>query len=151
MLDRAVRRMTSAAWFLAACVVAATFRPQGSSEAVCQQPGALETRAGFTQRVTCDQAPDSAAPLVGPARLLFGQKLDLNCASPQALQVVSGVGPTRAEALRATRCESAFVSLEDALRAHGIGPATLARLAAVSEVVHPSQRSISCDPGCRRP
>ena len=83
--------------------------------------------------------------------MLFGGKLDLNCAAPVALEVLPGIGPVRARAIHAERCQEPFAALEDLERVRGVGPVTVSRLAGLAEVVHASQRTGPCEPGCPPP
>ena len=78
----------------------------------------------WTLAVTCP----GGAPLRGPARLLFGLRLDLNRAEPRALEVLPGIGPKRAEAIAYARARRPFVRVEDLDRVPGIGPRTLSGL-----------------------
>lgn len=68
----------------------------------------------------------AAAPAFGATRLLYGERLDLNREPAEALAVLPGIGPSRAEAIVAGRPHCSLVDLD---RIPGIGPATLARLA----------------------
>jgi competence protein ComEA len=70
----------------------------------------------------CVQACDGA---VG---LLFGEPLDLNLASAESLDVLPGIGPTRAAAITAERARQPFRRVEDLRAVHGIGPRTIAGL-----------------------
>ena len=65
------------------------------------------------------------APLSGPARHLFGQKIDLNRASADTLQVLPGIGPRRAEAIVRERASGRFARIEELTRVPGIGRRTL--------------------------
>jgi hypothetical protein len=71
-------------------------------------------------------APPRRAPDSGPARLLFGQRLDPNREPAEVLALLPGLGPARAAALVAAR---PLCSLADVDRVQGIGPVTLRRLA----------------------
>ena len=151
MFSCAKRRLSSAVWVLAALLTVLAWRSVGGDarDARCDAPTAVGGEAPVT-RVSCGAGAGAGqgAPLRGPARLLFGERLDLNCEPPEALEVLGGIGPARAEAIRRARCESPFTSWNDVHRAHGVGPVTLAKLADVAEVVHPSARSGPCRPGC---
>ena len=57
--------------------------------------------------------------------LLFGGSLDLNRASSEALQVLPGIGPSRASAILETRSARPFENVADLARVHGIGPKTI--------------------------
>lgn len=74
-------------------------------------------------------ASDAAAPRSGPARLLFGAALDPNRADATTLEVLPGIGPARAAAIVAARCERTFASVSELRRVPGIGPRTLERIA----------------------
>jgi competence protein ComEA len=70
--------------------------------------------------------PAAHAPNGGAARLLWGLPLDLNREDERTLEVLPGIGPTRARAIVAAR---PFCKADELLRVRGIGPATLRRLA----------------------
>lgn len=74
-------------------------------------------------------AHDSVAPESGPTRLLFGAALDPNRADAATLEVLPGIGPARAAAIVATRCERPFAAVSDLRRVPGIGPHTLRGIA----------------------
>jgi hypothetical protein len=78
-------------------------------------------------------------PRAGAARLLWGLPLDLNREDARTLEVLPGIGPTRARAIRAAR---PFCRVSDLRRVHGIGPVTLGRLA--EQLMVSSPRPISC-------
>lgn len=71
------------------------------------------------------EPPVSAPPRSGPARLLWGLPLDLNRENARTLEVLPGIGPTRARAILAAR---PFCRVSDLRRVPGIGPMTLRRL-----------------------
>jgi hypothetical protein len=68
------------------------------------------------------------AHAAGPARLLFGDTLDLNRASVDELSVLPGIGPARALAIVEARKRRPFRSVGDLQAVRGIGPRTLAGL-----------------------
>jgi competence protein ComEA len=70
--------------------------------------------------------PAAGPPARGAARLLWGLPLDLNGEDERTLEVLPGIGPTRARAIVAAR---PFCKVEELVRVPGIGPATLRRLA----------------------
>jgi hypothetical protein len=126
--DRAAR----AAFWLAALLFAGSWgasleRPLPA----CREPAEAASRRGATERVRCDGA---GPPLRGPARLLFGGRLDPNAASAASLTVLPGIGPVRAAAIVAERERAAFGSVAELRRVRGIGPVTLARIAPWLEV-----------------
>jgi len=69
-------------------------------------------------------------PASGPERLLFGATLDLNRAEAASLEALPGIGPTRAAAIVAARCERGFARVGDLRRVPGIGARTLERVRA---------------------
>jgi len=86
----------------------------GTLRAQCEEPGSIESR-----------------PLSGVARLLEGQKIDLNRASLALLRVLPQIGPTRAEAIvlaRQARTQGRFSRLEELESVSGIGPKTRMRI-----------------------
>ena len=95
----------------------------------CRGPLEHRARAGWTVEVRCggDLQPTRRA-LRGPARLLFGQTLDLNRADVRSMESLPGIGPRRAHAIGLVRCQRAFESLADLERVPGIGPRTVSRL-----------------------
>ena len=72
------------------------------------------------------ERPVGEAPGRGAARLLWGRTLDLNHEDARALEALPGIGPGRARAIVSAR---PYCAVEDLDRVHGIGPATLRRLA----------------------
>jgi hypothetical protein len=83
--------------------------------------------------VVCDPDP-ARAPLRGTAPLLFGQPLDLNRASPRALEALPGIGPARAARIARERRRAPFCSLADLERVHGVGPGIVRGLVGWAEV-----------------
>lgn len=67
-----------------------------------------------------------AAPLSGSQS---GDKIDLNAASAEQLQMLPGIGPTRAEAIIQYRTDHGdFKAIEDLVNVPGIGPSTFDNL-----------------------
>ena len=95
----------------------------------CAHPSEATAVSGRSVDVSCD-GPASARPLRGPARLLFGLKIDPNVADAQTLEALPGIGPARARAIIAERAKNPFTSLDDLVRVHGIGRGIVAGLAA---------------------
>jgi predicted flap endonuclease-1-like 5' DNA nuclease len=102
--------------------------------AVCPEPREIAQHGLHTVDVACDLESAAPAPLRGPARLLFGQRLDLNRADPAALQALPGIGPARAAAIARARGERPFERPRDLTRVPGIGPRTVAALEGLVEV-----------------
>jgi hypothetical protein len=127
------------------CMMAIASLPPPSSQrpalAECREPRELAAKSGWTIAVDCSRHMDTLTtpvrPLRGPARLLFGQTLDLNCADPLALQSLPAIGPSRAEAIAATRSVRPFSSLQDLGRTPGIGPKTIGGLIGWAHVTYP--------------
>jgi competence ComEA-like helix-hairpin-helix protein len=61
-------------------------------------------------------------------------RIDLNYADSQTLQGLPGVGPALADRIIRARGEQLFRTVEDLARVSGIGPATVARLRALTRV-----------------
>ncbi len=57
----------------------------------CPTPHQERAESGWTVDVGCDDSSPLLAPLQGPARLLFGQRLNLNLADEASLQVLPGI------------------------------------------------------------
>jgi competence protein ComEA len=79
--------------------------------------------------------PEAAPPPSGAARLLWGLPLDLNREDVRTLEVLPGIGPTRARAIAAAR---PFCHPSELRRIPGIGPVTLQRLAGRVAVFAPA-------------
>jgi len=104
---------------LAAAVALPGFAPP-SERAPCAGPGSRLEVAGRTVETGCEGG--AAAPLRGPARLLYGLRLDANRADTAELEVLPQIGPARARALAAARAERPFCGPGDLERVSGIGP-----------------------------
>jgi competence protein ComEA len=77
-------------------------------------------------------APASAAPTNqgSDASVVNGNKVDINTATPQTLETLPGIGPSKAEAIVRYRTDHGpFHTANDLLQVPGIGQATVARLA----------------------
>ena len=96
--------------------------------AVCRHlsvpAGACDPPQSALTRRACGLGPRAVE---GPARLLFGGRLDPNRATPEALALVPGIGPRRAAAIVAAREEQPFEQIADLERVRGIGPRSVAR------------------------
>jgi tRNA threonylcarbamoyladenosine biosynthesis protein TsaE len=66
--------------------------------------------------------------LEGVARILVGDRIDLNRAPASWLETLPGIGPVRAAASVGSGTEQPFVSVHDLERVPGIGPKTRRRL-----------------------
>lgn len=111
-----------AALWVASAVALVLLSPRGPQEPFCPSPtGGSEPGA-----VRCDG--EAWQDLEGPARLLFGQRLDLNRADPASLEALPGIGPARAAAIVAERCRRPFSAPAELERVSGIGPHTRAAL-----------------------
>ena len=100
----------------------------------CAHPFESSARDGVSWSVSCDSSLRPDAPLRGPARLLFGLRLDPNRASAKSLEALPGIGPRRAAAIVAARSRGPFRSLSELQRVPGIGPRTVEGLAGWAEV-----------------
>ncbi len=107
--------------------------PFGGPEALDRVPGlgpglmsAIGPHVAFTAVGGMSQAPSGAA--TAPALPPTG-KVDLNSASPAALDALPGIGPARAASIVQYRAQHGpFRSVEDLGRVPGLGPAALARV-----------------------
>jgi len=113
-----------AAWLLAAALLALPLLHRPPEAAACPEPSERAHRGGHTTEAGCGHG----APVRGPARLLFGLRLDPNRADAAALEVLPGLGPARARAVVEARCARPFQSVSDLERVPGIGPRTRAAL-----------------------
>ncbi len=118
-------------WLLAA-------GPHFEAEALCTRPAEVESLAGWSVAVRCDGLPSRSASardatptrpsLRGPSLLLFGHPLDLNTADARELEVLPGIGPSRASAIVEARPDRGYRSLAQLTSVSGIGPVTVAGL-----------------------
>ena len=99
--------------------------PRGSPVPLaCPQPEEFASEAGVTRHVGCHGG--GRGPLRGAARLLYGQRLDLNRTSARSLTALPGIGPGLAGAIVAAR---PFASVEALRGVRGIGPRRFSRVA----------------------
>ncbi len=133
---KAADRVASAALLVVAVLLWLALPPtRPAGLAFCDQPREIAQHASHTMDVACEGESAAPVPLRGPARLLFGERLDLNRADPAALQALPGIGPARAAAIARSRGERLFERPGDLVRVPGIGPRTLAALEGLVEVV----------------
>ncbi|MFI4881665.1 MAG: ComEA family DNA-binding protein [Phycisphaerales bacterium JB064] len=96
---------------------AGTPRP---AETIAQQPSPAEV-ASIPPAVLSEPEPYEPAP-----KLDAGMTLDLNTATAEQLQLLPGIGPSRAAAIIENRTAMGpFRTVEDLARVRGIGPATV--------------------------
>lgn len=116
--------MSRAAGWVALALSALALAPAPSAPP-CPAPAELAAAAGHTREVGCE---GEGAPLRGPARLLFGERIDPNRADAATLETLPGVGPGRAAALVEARDRARFCAAADLESVKGIGPKTRERL-----------------------
>ncbi len=117
---------TARAAYALACLLFAAALPWPESEAPpCRAPREAAARDGHSSVVRCD---GRGPALRGPARLLFGLRLDPNRADARALESLPGIGPVRAAAIVAERERRPFRDVSELRRVRGIGPVTLRRM-----------------------
>ena len=117
---------TARAAYALACLLFAAALPWPESEVPpCRAPREAAARDGHSSVVRCD---GRGPALRGPARLLFGLRLDPNHADARALESLPGIGPVRAAAIVAERERRPFRDVSDLRRVRGIGPVTLRRI-----------------------
>jgi len=117
------------------------------ADPLCEAPVERESVEGYTTVVACAGSGSRDAALRGPARRLFGHRVDLNCSDPLTLQTLVGIGPARARAIVDERNRGRFLRVEDLTRVRGIGPKTLARLR--DDLVVETGPTSVASPGCR--
>ena len=124
----ASRPAADAALVLAIALLAVGLPVPPQPAVPCEQPRESAAREGlpWTAEVACGDHRGRAVR--GPARLLVGQRLDLNRADSRTLEVLPTIGPARSAAVVRARRDRPFASLDDLQRVSGIGPRTLARL-----------------------
>lgn len=88
-----------------------------------------------TTHAVCAGASSGASRATGVARLVNGDRIDVNRAPGSWLEALPGVGPARAAAIVSARSQSPFRSVRELERVPGIGPVTRERLSAFVEVV----------------
>jgi competence ComEA-like helix-hairpin-helix protein len=105
--------------------------PFGGLEALDRVPGlgpALMAAVGPHLSFSAPAAPSISSAGLGLHAVSAG-KLDLNAATPAALDALPGIGPARAASIVQYRARHGpFRSVEDLGRVPGMGPAALARL-----------------------
>ena len=132
------QRTAMAGFALALALFALPLAPRDGAPAPCSEPAEQLAHAGHSSSVRCDGDP-TARPLRGPARLLFGLRLDPNRADRASLEALPGIGPVRAAAIETERCRRPFASVAELERVPGIGPRILARLEPWLAVAAPAQ------------
>jgi hypothetical protein len=152
-------RLARAALLLAGSVFAATLARNPPPAPACPEPGESASFAGHSIAVAC-RNPLSERPVRGPARLLVGLPIDPNVADAATLETLPGIGPARAQAIVAERARGRFRSEAELTRVPGIGPRTLAGIAAWIEVAEPAGAGplgpgrpdrVGCAEGCEWP
>lgn len=96
-------------------------RPETTPEA-CVRATEVEARKARSVAVRCGSQGTTA--LRGPARLLFDLPIDPNRADLATLEVLPGIGTTRAQAILVERDKRPFENRADLERVRGIGPRT---------------------------
>ena len=133
-----------AALVLAALLFVSAWPADPRATAACDAPAEHSAERGWTREVSCAGGP----ALRGPARLLYGQALDPNRADAATLEVLPGIGATRARAILDARSQRPFASVGELRRVPGIGTTTLARIAPYLAVeVSPQERAAPGAPG----
>lgn len=110
------------------CALTSSWVPQPLASVSCESPHEVVASDGWTTHVECAPIDARLSPIRGPARLLFGQTLDLNRADIAALEVLPHIGPSRAAAIVVARGQQRFASVDDLARVPGIGPRTIEAL-----------------------
>lgn len=113
-------------------------KPTPAPRPVVFVPQQIEPRAGTPTPDTLASAPAASAdePIATPAtiepeyppvpKLEAGMTLDINTATAEQLQLLPGIGPSRAAAIVEDRTSRGrFRTVEDLARVSGIGPVTV--------------------------
>jgi len=113
-------------------------RPTPAPQPVVFVPQQVEPRAGAPELASPTPSPSSREPQpdTGPAaaepeltaapKLEAGMTLDINTATAEQLQLLPGIGPSRAAAIIEDRVSRGrFRTVEDLARVSGIGPVTV--------------------------
>ncbi len=105
-------------------------RQESQPVTTCSHPEEMKQVEGSTVSVHCREAgalleEGSHHALRGPARLLYGLKLDLNRTNAAALETLPRIGPARAVAILQHREKQPFQSVDDLRNVSGIGPVTM--------------------------
>lgn len=153
------RRAEGAVWglclllcVLLASALAPRWRPpegtaswHASSEADldCAWPREVEAAGGFTWRVACEPPAGGGRPVRGPARWLFGLRVELVGANQALLESLPGIGPARARSIVEARRTRRWTAVDDLALVHGIGPRTVHRLRPLLRVDPPSSPEAS--------
>ena len=123
-------------WVLSGWALYAVDASSPDQDATCPSDDRFMEPSRGLMRVGCGTRlePFGTRPLGGPSGLLFGRPLDLNVAVARDLMVIPGIGESRAQAIVEGRQSRPYQSVDDLMRAHGIGRVTLARVRGWVEV-----------------
>jgi competence ComEA-like helix-hairpin-helix protein len=120
----------------AMALIAAFLSSQGSRvAALCERPRELRAEGGWTTLAGCGDLAAGGLPIRGPVLLLFGGRIDVNRADARTLDVLPGIGASRAAAIVSERSRGPFRDLSDLERVSGIGPRTVAGLRPWAQVL----------------
>jgi competence protein ComEA len=136
-MDTEMKRRVRAALVLASVLFALALARPAPPGADCEAPGERRAVAGHSVELAC-ASPVLGRPVRGPARRLVGLPIDPNDADAATLETLPGVGPARALAILEARERRPFRRVADLERVPGIGPRTLAGMAAALAIREPS-------------
>ena len=115
--SQVVRRAIETLGLPDTCVSAAARRPLADGDLLD-----FSSNGGRCQSVLQNQ-------LTGAVRLTLGLPLDINTENASGLALLPGIGPQKGAAVEAYRnAHGPFLSVDDLINVHGIGPKTLERL-----------------------
>jgi hypothetical protein len=134
-------RAATAALAMGALVWVAGLSPGSPQPPACPHPQELHASQGWSTAVLCGPSTPARNPLRGPAKLLFGEAIDLNRADPHSLEALPAIGPKRAAAIVSTRAQRPFRNLDDLERVPGIGPGIASNLRAWVKASDPADAS----------
>lgn len=104
-----------------------------TTQAPTTQTPAIQTPATQApapqQTATASDSPGAPPPSEPAQKLEAGRTLDVNTATAEQLQLLPGIGPSRAAAIIADRERNGpYRTVEDLARVRGIGPVTVENL-----------------------
>lgn len=114
------------------CVRATLAALAVASSLVSVAPGEASAQGRARRPAAAEAAPREAAPRQaaprGAAPASENGVVNIQTATPEQLQLLPGIGPSKAQAIVEQRDRRAFRRVEDILRVRGIGRATFRRL-----------------------
>jgi hypothetical protein len=139
------QRQALAGFALSAALFTLALPTPSPEPRLCRNPVESAAVGQHTAAVRCQGLQARAGEIRGPARMLFGLPIELNCAGARTLETLKGIGSVRARRIVEERARRPFERVDDLLRVHGIGPKTLENLRLVVAANAPTRKSGSVD------